>query len=148
MNPNVKLSEKLAILGTIDPSSQAVGSVTSAWVKASDFHNLIALIDVGVFGASATVDANIQQATSNAGAGAKAITGKAITQLLAAGGNDRQATIEIHDQDLDSANGFEYIALNVIVGTAATLTSAVIFGGNPVSASCAALNQASIAQQV
>lgn len=148
MNPNVKLSEQLAILATLDPSSQAAGTATTAWVKASDFHNLMAIIDVGVFGASATVDANLQQATSSAGAGAKAITGKAITQLLAGGGNDKQATIEIRDQDLDSANGFEYVALNVIVGTAATQTAAVLIGGNPVSASCASLNQAGVVQQV
>ena len=145
---NAKLSEQLAILATLDPSSQAAGAATSAWVNAANFHNLMAIVDVGAFGASATVDANLQQATSNAGAGAKAIPGKAITQLLAAGGNNRQVTIDLRDQELDSANGFNYVALVLTVGTAATETSAVILGGNPVSMPVSGLNQAGVVQQV
>ena len=72
---NQKISEGLGILATIDPVSQAPGTVSTGWVDQSAFFFLMALIDVGAFGVSATIDANLQQATDNSGTGAKAITG-------------------------------------------------------------------------
>ena len=146
MYTNQKLSEGLAVLATIDPISQAAGTVTTGWVDASAYFNLLAMIDVGVFGSSATVDAKLQQATDNSGTGVKDITGKAITQLLAAGGNNRQALINMKVSDLDTENAFRWVRLSVTVGTAATLISAALIGGNarmePVS------NQAGVAQVV
>ena len=73
MFPNVKGSEQVAVIGAINPSSQAAGSAVTGWLSIAQFQKLLAIIQVGTFGASATVDANIQQATSAAGANAKAI---------------------------------------------------------------------------
>lgn len=131
MTPNQLPSDGVAVLGAIDPISQGVGTATTGWVSVANFHSFMALIDAGVFGASATVDAKIQQATDSGGTGAKDITGKALTQLLSAGGNNRQALINFRAQDVDTNNGFGYVRLSVTVGTAATLIAAQLLGFYP-----------------
>lgn len=130
MGPNQKPTDGLAQLAAISPVSTST-TVTSGWVSMANFQRALGEIDVGVFGASATVDAKFQQAQDGSGTGAKDITGKAITQLLAAGGNGRQAFINIADTDLDSVNGFSYVQLSITVGTAATLVSGSVKGFVP-----------------
>jgi hypothetical protein len=149
MFPNVKATEQVAVLGAINPASQAAGSVASGWIPAANFQKFLALVQVGVFGASATVDANIQQATSAAGAGAKAIgAGRAITQALAGGGNNVQAEINLDAQELDVANGFAFIQLTITVGTAATLVAGAVLGFNPRFAPASDFNTAAVVQIV
>lgn len=149
MDMNAKLSEGLAVLATINPSSQAVGSAYSGWVPMANVRRLLALIQVGAFGVSATVDANVQQAQDAAGTGAKAIgTGKAIATLQAAGGNNVQALINVEAHELDVANGFGYVQLSITVGTAATATSGVIIGGSTRFEPASAFNQAGVMQVI
>lgn len=149
MHTNQKMSESLALLATLDSASVAASTVTTGWVDAGNFHNLLAIIDVGVFGGSATVDAKLQQASDSGGTGAKDFSpAKAITQLLAAGGNNRQAMINAHTQDLDVTNGFCFVRLSVTVATAATQLSAVLLGGNTRFEDAAQFNQAGVAQVV
>ena len=143
---NQKPSESLAILATLDPASQAAATVTTGWVDAGQYFALMAIIKAGVFGASATVDAKLQQATDSTGTGAKDVAGKAITQLLAAGGNNRQALINMKGADLDVEGGFRYVRLSVTVGAAATLIDAALIGCYPRMAPVA--NQAGVAQVV
>jgi hypothetical protein len=145
---NSKLSESLAVLATINPTSQAAGAATSGWVSMADARRILALVSVGVFGASATVDAKLQQASDSSGTGAKDVTGKAIVQLLAAGGNNVQALINVNSDELDTANGFGYVQLSVTVGAAATETSAVVLGGNARYEPASAFNQVGVVQIV
>jgi hypothetical protein len=149
MHTNQKMSESLAVLAMLDSASVAASTVTTAWVNAGNMHNLLAIVAVGAFGASATVDAKLQQASDSSGTGAKDFSpAKAITQLLAAGGNNRQALINAHTQDLDVANGFWYVRLSVTVGTAATQLAAILLGGNTRFEDAATFNQAGVAQVV
>ena len=146
---NAKLSETLAFLGAINPSSQAAGSAVTGWISAANVERLLGVVQVGVFGASATVDANIQQAQDSSGTGAKAIgSGKAITQMLAAGGNNLQATIDVRTEELDMNNGFYYVQLTITVGTAATETAGVLVGGMARFQPASTLNATSVSQQV
>ncbi len=147
MITNQKLSESLAVLATINPASQAAGAAYSGWVSMAEFDRIMALVQVGTFGASATVDANIQQAQDATGTGAKAIgTGRAITQMLAAGGNNVQALIDVRSTDLDVANGFGFVQLEILVGAAATETSGIILGGDSRFAPASSFNQAGVVQ--
>lgn len=84
MFPNAKGSELLAILATLDPSSQAAGTATTGWISVANHHGLLAIVQTGVLGTGATLDAKLQQAQDASGTGAKDITGKAITQILKA----------------------------------------------------------------
>lgn len=148
MDMNEKPSEFLAILATIPPSSQAAGNAVSGWVSLADLKALLAVICIGAFGAAATVDANLQQATDNAGTGAKAIPGKAIVQMLAAGGNNVEALINLGDHELDTANGFDFVQLTVAVGVAATETSASLIGCSARYEPASAFNAAGVVQVI
>ena len=128
---NQKPSEMLAILATIDPISQGAGTVTTGWVDAGQFFALEAIIQTGVLGASATLDGKLQQATDSGGTGVKDVTGKAITQIVKATGDNKQAIINMKGADLDVEGGFRYVRLSLTVGTAASLISAVLQGCMP-----------------
>jgi hypothetical protein len=129
MYPNAKLSELNAVLIAIDPVSQAVGTLTTQWIDAASFERFLALIQTGLLGTSATVDAKIQQATDASGAGAKDVTGKAIAQIVKATGDNKQALINFRTDDLDINAGFGFVRLSITVGTAASLISATLLGG-------------------
>jgi hypothetical protein len=147
MYPNQKMSEGMPLLTSIAPISQGVGTVTSGWIPVTNAHQLIALIQTGVLGASATVDAKLQQATSAAGAGAKDLTGKAISQIVKATGDNKQAMINFRASDLDVTNGFTYVAIVMTVGVAASQVAALLLS-NPRFQPAEAYNNASVVQVV
>jgi hypothetical protein len=129
MNVNIKGSDKATIAAVLDPVSQAAGTVTTGWVPMSTFENVLAVLLVGAIGASATVDAKLQQASDGSGTGAKDISGKAITQLTKAGTDDnKQVLINVRSEELDVNNGFTHVRLSVTVATAACLISALMLG--------------------
>jgi len=148
MFPNAKGSELLSVLATIDPASIAAGTVTTGWVSAANHHNLLAVIQTGALGTAATLDAKLQQASDSSGTGAKDISGKAITQIVKAAGDNKQALINLRPEELDVNGGFAYVRLSLTVGTAASLASAQLLGINPRYASADAQNQAAVAQIV
>ena len=148
MTMNTKFQERTAILATLDPASVAPSTVLTAYVPTMNFHGIAALVDVGVFGAAATVDAKLRQAQDAAGTGVKDIAGKAITQLVAAGGNNRQVIVECRPEDLDTTGGFAFVCLSVTVGAAATQVSAALLGVNPRYMTASTFNQAGVAQIV
>lgn len=148
MTPNAKPSEHVALLATLDAASQGAGTVSTGYVDIKNFHALRAKITVGAMTASSTVDAKLQQASTSGGAGVKDITGKAITQLLAAGGNNRQTVINLKAADLDTENSFEFVRLTITVAAAASLVYAEIEGFYPRFEDAAAFNQAGVAQVV
>ena len=146
MFPNAKGSEELAILATFDPISQAAATVTTGWVTVANFHAFLAVIQTGVMGAAATLDAKVQQAQDSGGTGVKDITGKSITQIVKASGDNKQALINFKPEDLDTTNNFSYVRLSLTVGTAASLISATLLGVNPRYAPADAFDQAAVAQ--
>lgn len=148
LTANQKLSEGLAVLATYDPASVAASTVTTGWVDQSVFFYVLALIQTGVLGAGATVDAKLQQATDNAGTGAKDVTGKAITQIVKATGDNKQAMISMKEADLDTEGGFRFIRLSITVGVAASQLSAALIGGVPRFQPASAYNQAGVVQIV
>ena len=148
MFPNAKGSELFSVLATIDPASQAVGTVTTGWISAGNHHSLLALVQSGVLGTGATLDAKLQQAIDASGTGAKDVTGKAITQIVKATGDNKQALINLRPDDLDVTNGYAYVRLSLTVAVAASLTAAQLLGFNPRFAPGDASNQAAVAQVV
>jgi len=128
MHPNLKPSDKLTLLALIAPLSQGAGAVSTGWVKGSDFNQFLAEIDAGVLGASATLDAKIQQASDSGGTGVKDVTGAAITQMVKATDDGKVSFINFGTDKLDVANGFCYVRLTVTVGTAASLIAARLYG--------------------
>ena len=148
MFPNAKGSELLAILATLEPVSQAAGTVTTGWISAANHHGLLVVVQTGVLGASATLDAKLQQAQDNSGTGAKDISGKALTQLVKASGDNKQALINFKPDELDTVNGFGFVRLSLTVGVAASLVAAQVLGLSPRFAPADAGNQAAVTQVV
>lgn len=125
---NLNLSARIALLGGISPRAAAVGAVSTPWLDMQMLFTVMALISIGAFGAGATVDVQIEQATDVNGANAKPIPGSQITQLVAAGGNDRQAQIDLRQEDFDKNAGFRFFRVTVTVGGAATQLAAMVLG--------------------
>lgn len=128
-NANLKPSLVISELACIDPDAYAASTVVSAYVEAAKFNKLRAVIMAGTLGTGATLDAKLVQATNGAGANAKDIAGKAITQLTQAGtDSDKQAVIELDPSELDSAGLFTHVAISMTIGTATSDAGALLQG--------------------
>lgn len=132
MNANLNASAVAAVVAALNPASQAAGTATTGWIDMQDWFQAMAILSVGAIAAAGTVDAKIQQATSAAGAGAKDVTGTAITQLTDAGTDDnKQVVINVRQEDLDFNNSFRWIRLSVTTAVEAALISAIVLGLHP-----------------
>ena len=148
MFPNAKGSELFSVLATIDPASQAVGTANTGWISAANHLGFLALVQTGTLGTGATVDAKLQQALDSAGTGAKEISGKAITQIVKATGDNKQVLVNVKPEELDTVNGFGFVRVTVTVGVAASITSAQLLGVNPRYAPADVGNQAAVVQVI
>ncbi len=132
MTPNLKPSDRFAVVGAIDPDAYSASTQTTGWIAAKNYHSFLAVVMAGTLGSSATLDAKIEQATDSSGTGAKDVTGLAITQLTQAGtDSDKQALINISQEDLDFANSFTHFRLSMTIGTAASDAGGIVFGLDP-----------------
>jgi hypothetical protein len=132
MFSNAKPSDRVAVVANIDPDVYTAGAYNSGWVDMAKFGAIMAIVQAGTLGASATLDAKLEQATSAAGAGAKDITGKAITQLTQAGtDSDKQAIINLFADELDINNAFTHARLTITVGTATSDAGGIVLGLDP-----------------
>ena len=129
MNPNVKPSQRVTLLGVIDADAYAAGAVSTGYVDVSLYESLLAFVTVGDFVATGLLDAKLEQATSGAGAGLKDVPGKAITQLTQAGtDSNKQAFINLKSEDLDVEGGFRYVRLTMTLTTAGADAAGYLFG--------------------
>ena len=124
-------SERAAVAAVIDPDANTAAAYTSAYVSMSTFNQVLAIVQTGTLGSSATVDFKLVQATDSSGTSVKDISGKAITQLVKASNDDDQAVINCRSEELDVANGFDYVAMTMTVGTATSDCSAIMLGMTP-----------------
>lgn len=128
MNPNILPSNEAVLAAVIDPDATAASTVVSGWVSMATFEAIQAIVMAGTLGTSATIDAKLQQATDASGTDAKDISGKAITQLVKATDDDKQAIINCRSDELDVANSFTHVALSITVGTATSDVGGLVLG--------------------
>jgi hypothetical protein len=143
VSPEDVLLAPFTLQATIDPVSQGVGTITTPWFNAAGFLGVVALIQTGLLGVAATVDAKLQLARDGSGTGAKD-AGKAITQIVKATGDNKQSIIRAPAWQLDFGSGFPYARLSITVGGAASLIAASVYSAGrqgeqfqPVAASVA-----------
>lgn len=141
-------SEAAAVVGVVSPDALATGAISTAWIPVNNFENFQAIVLAGVLGASATLAGKLEQATDAAGAGAKDITGKAITTLVKATDDNKQAVINLKPSELDKDNDFSHFRLTLTVGTAISDGGAVVMGQDPIFAPASDNDLASVAQIV
>jgi hypothetical protein len=152
MYPNMKPSQRVSVIGAIDPQS-ATTVKTTAWVSMLNWLNIMAVIHTGAISATGTVDAKLQQATDNAGTGAKALNNtsgaaKALVQLTAAANGSQQFLINARPDEFDVNGGFTFVQLSVTPAVAAALISAELYGFDPVYGVATDNDAASVAQVV
>ncbi len=142
-------SDRVAVVGVIDPDANAAGTLTTGWISMSDFQSVMAVVQAGTLGSNATIDAKLEQASDASGTGAKDIEGAAITQLTEAGGDDdKQAVIYCNGEDLDLKNDFSHVRLSMTIGTANSDSSAIVLGLDPRYAPASNGDLASVAEIV
>jgi len=127
-----RFSETACLLYNLAPISVAHGAaVYTSYVSLATYHRAAIVIHTGVMASGSTLDAVVYQAVDTAGSGTPKVltTTKAITQLTQAGSDsNKDVVIEVRTEELDVAGGFDCIALQYTVGTAATLLSIEIYG--------------------
>lgn len=129
---NQRMTDQVALLGAIDADAYTAATYTTGWVAAGEFAQIAGLVAAGDLGASATLDAKLQQATDGSGTGAKDVSGTSITQLTQAGtDSNKQVWINLNPAALDLDNGFGYVRLSMTVGTATSDAAAYLFGYGP-----------------
>jgi hypothetical protein len=129
MTKVLRPSDACAVLASIDPDAYAASTVTTGWIAAKNFEQFLAIVQAGDLGASATLDAKLEQAKDSGGTSAKDITGKAITQLTQAGtDSNKQALINLRQDELDVANGFTHFRLSMTVATATSDAGGIVLG--------------------
>lgn len=150
INLNNMPADISAVVGAIDPDVTAAGTVTTGWVKASDFNSFLGVAFAGTLGSSATFDAKIEQASDGSGTGAKDLAGSDITQLTQGGTDqsDNQALIQFRADDLDVDNGFTHVRLSITVGAATSDAAGVLLGFGPRYGPASDSDAASVAEIV
>lgn len=127
-----RFTEKNALLAVHYPLTRQVATHVSDWVLMENYHRAFFELLLGAMGTNATVDADLQQASSATGTGAKAISGKSITQLTQAGtDNNSPVGIELRTEELDVNGGFEYVRFRVTIAVADCAYSATLRGHEP-----------------
>lgn len=111
---------------------------------------MLAIVQAGTLGSSATLDAKIEQATDGSGTAAKDVAGKAITQLTQGGtdDSDKQALINVRQQDLDIANDFTHVRLSIEIGTATSDAGGLLIATDRRAGAASAGDAASVAEIV
>ena len=123
-----ELNEVLAHL----PADSETTEVNTAWVSLANYHRAVILVSVGDMASNATLDIDIEQATDSGGTGVTNITGKSITQLTQAGSDSNKIVIiEIQSEELDVANDFDHIRVEVTPATAAVEFAVFVLGFIP-----------------
>lgn len=105
----------------IEPQALAAGTTNSIWLGMANYNKAIFVIQGGAANdAAATLDVLVREAQDNVGGGAQAITGKAITQVVADVGfatlNDLWL-IHVETPEMDVNNVYTHLQLQVIVST-------------------------------
>lgn len=123
------LSDQLAVIATIDPSSISPGSVNTDVIDLSRVRSVIFVVAAGTLGASATLDFAVKGDSASGGSFTTTVTGKTITQLTQAGSDDnKQVIVEVSAEEA-GAQGFRYVRGALTVGTAASQACVVALAG-------------------
>lgn len=100
---------------------------TSSWFSMADYRRALATVQTDSVDATKVVTVSFLQATDSGGSGSKAC-GSTTTLTAGSGGEALDGTVEIDVSDLDTANGFTHIAVQLTSdnGTAVNAASELI----------------------
>lgn len=142
---NFTLPENAKVFGALKPATDAAGR-TGRYFNMAFAHKAYLVFNIDQ-GNAATIACDLLQATSNAGAGAKVLTGvrriwtnldqatadaitrqaDALSFTTDAAVKEKLVIIEVAPSDLDLAGGFTYIAARTGASNVANLTSCLVY---------------------
>lgn len=122
------VNDHIAVVDVIDPQAITAGAtgVLTGAIDMKDYSKVMAIISSGTLGTSGTLDASWTGCATSGGTYA-AVTGKAITQLVKAS-NDNDIVVLECSEEAAAAQGFRYLKLKVVAGTANATSAAVVVG--------------------
>ena len=123
MSYTERFSEVHELLGRLAPLTYN-GGVSTNWMAVNDYHRVAVIVSAGTL--TGTLDVAVFQATNLAGASAKIVAGKAITQL-AATEDEEIAIIELRTEELDVDGGFDCIRVQT-TSSAVNVFEVLVFG--------------------
>ena len=118
-------SEQWAVIGVVDPDANGAAEYLTAAIDMSMWSRIVAVVQTGILGTSATVDFKLTDSDATGGSYTD-ISGKAITQLVKASNDDDQAIINLRFDELNTDARFVKAAMTV--GTANSDCSAIVMG--------------------
>jgi len=132
MSYTQRFTEWFEPLANISPQAAngVVGVHNSGFVFVGNYHRIIVLLHIGEPAGASTIDVDVEEATTAAGAGTVNIAGKSIATIVAAGAGSIVA-IELRTEEMNVANDFDWINVEVTVGVAAYTYSLYVFGFEP-----------------
>jgi hypothetical protein len=110
---------------------QVPGTLDSNWVSLSTYHRAFLLFNLGDTGPGATCTVSLRQAQDTTGTGAKAITGKQLTQFTQPGDMDELCGIELRTEELDVNNDFDCVQVRVVITVSGVEMAYTLFGLEP-----------------
>lgn len=123
------MTDFVELVSTIDADLHQ-GTYYTPWMSAQERERWLFMLNVGDMGQGSTIDLELQQAQDALGTGAKAIAGKAITQLTQAGGDgDDMVCINLANAELDAANNFDFVRARLDVLTASANAALIVLAG-------------------
>jgi hypothetical protein len=129
MNVNALPTERLAILGSIDPDFYPVGTYQTGFIALKDHGRFCCIVQAGELDIGATIDAKLVAYIPSVSA--TNITGAVITQITQAdGGSDKQAVINLSVDALAGAPE-THLRLVITVGGTQSDVSAIVLGFDP-----------------
>lgn len=127
MDYNRNINESLAVVGKINPSSQAAGELLTGAINTDKCRRVVFYVMLGTPGSSGTLDFQVKASSTSGGTyTAVPSSATAITQLTAAG----VAIVEVKAESLAAASIGPYIKGSMTVGTATSPTACIAFGGS------------------
>lgn len=123
---NQGMNERLPVVGQISPASYSAGEQLTAAIDMKNFRRLLVLVQTGVLGASATLDVKAT-ASSTSGGTYTDISGRVLTQIVKASGDNKLAILEITAEQVGAHGASSrYVKISATVGTAASIFGVVV----------------------
>jgi hypothetical protein len=124
-----KLSERLAVVGVVDPDANAAGTFYTDAVDMSLFDEVMI---IGLLGTSVTTGSHVFSAiegtATGTGSGYQLLSGRAATALTS-GDNDNQVVINVRASELST--GYRYVRGRLVATTAGADAAIVTIAGRP-----------------
>ena len=129
MSYTQRFYEDWELLAVLSPQTAngTVGEHNTGYVYVGEYHRVAALVLPGEPAGASTIDIDVEEATDAAGTGAQNVTGVNPNQIVAADAG-QAGCIEFQTEEMDAANDYDFINLEVIVGTAAYTYAIFLFG--------------------